>query len=271
MFLINKIFFSIIFFLLIFIFLIFYFIFNKKYKSSIILSGIFIFIIIFITLVPIPTIFIYPDHGKYLKKNKELLVSGTWTDVYVKDKNTVIKQLGNPGIKHTNYKHVFLPTPFRECHKLSCTIPVIIAHKVALHYTLNSLKRIIELNDKIPYFAKIYNLDEKKLRYEQEYIPYMLKNKCPNNWKEQLNDFNNLLKKYGYYIDDVHSKNFGVTKDGILKVFDCEVYTKEELKVQQQLLNIIDGSQTGKAKGYMNASNIIHWNDGRPGIEDICK
>ena len=35
----------------------------------------------------------------------------------------------------------------------------------------------------------------------------MLKDKCPNNWKEQLNDFNNLLKKYGYFIDDVHSKN----------------------------------------------------------------
>ena len=85
----------------------------------------------------------------------------------------------------------------------------------------------------------------------------MLKDKCPNNWKEQLNNFNNLLKKYGYYIDDVHSKNFGVTKNGILKVFDCEVYTKEELKVQQQLLNIIDGSQTGKAKGYINASNIM--------------
>ena len=65
----------------------------------------------------------------------------------------------------------------------------------------------MKLNDKIPYFAKIYNLDEKKLRYEQEYIPYMLKDKCPNNWKEQLNDFNNLLKKYGYFIDDVHSKN----------------------------------------------------------------
>ena len=49
-------------------FLILYLIFNKNYKYSIILSGIFIFIIMFITLVPIPTIFIYPDHGKDLKK-----------------------------------------------------------------------------------------------------------------------------------------------------------------------------------------------------------
>ena len=165
----------------------------------------------------------------------------------------------------------FLPTPFRLCNKLSCTIPVIIAHKVTINNMLNSVKRIMKLNDKIPYFAKIYKLDEKKLRYEQEYIPYMLKDFCPNNWKEQLIDFNNLLKKYGYYIDDVHSKNFGVSKDGILKVFDCEVYTKQELKVQQKLLNIAYGSQKRKVKGYMNASNILYWHNGIQGIEDVCK
>ena len=272
MFLINQIIFGTIIFIIFFIFLIFFFLLKKKYNLSLLLSIIFISIIIFITLIPIPPILFFPDHGSELKKKyKEPYIEGTWTDVYIKDKKTVIKQLGNPGIKHTNYTHVSLPTPFRICKKHSCTIPIIISHKVSLYYTIKSIKRIISLNDKIPYFAKIYNLDEKKLRYEQEYIPYMLKDFCPNNWKEQLNDFNNLLKKYGYYIDDVHSKNFGVSEEGILKVFDCEVYTKKELKLQQSLLNIIDGSQKGKANGYKNASNILHWNDGRPGIEDICK
>ena len=85
-----------------------------------------------------------------------------------------------------------------------------------------------------------------------------------------MQELNYILKKKGYYLDDVHSQNWRISKDGTLKIIDCEVYTKTEKNIQQFLLNIMDGSQDGKAKGHKNASNILHWNDGRPSIENIC-
>lgn len=59
-----------------------------------------------------------------------------------------------------------------------------------------------------------------------------------------------------------------VDNNGQLKIVDCEVYTKNELNTQQKIL---DNSQNGYAKGHKNANRILQWNDGRPGIEDICK
>ncbi len=114
-------------------------------------------------------------------------------------------------------------------------------------------------------------MNEKKRYYIQEYIPLELKEEtCPVNLSKQLNDLNDILMKHNLHLDDVHSKNWRVTHDGVLKIIDCEVYTGAEKIIQQSLLDIIDGSQQGKAKGHKDASNILHWNDGRPNINIIC-
>jgi hypothetical protein len=201
------------------------------------------------------------------------LVDGTWTNVYKINDKKVLKQISAPGVSHHDFTHVTLPSMDRKCYKFSCTLPVMLAHKYVTNIMWKSLKRIYEgpLKD-CKYFPKIYEINDQKRYYIQEYIPHDLeKNNCPKNFKDQLEDLNNILKKNNLFLDDVHSKNWRVSDDGILKIIDCEVYTEGEKKIQQGLLYFIDGSQDGKAKGHNYASNVLHWNDGRPNIEDICK
>lgn len=217
-----------------------------------------------------PTSF-YKDYN-YLHQNLPKMVDGTWTTVYQLDDNKVLKQISAPGVSHTDFTHVSLPSFDRKCTKLSCTLPVMMAHKYTTNIMWKSLKKIYngELAD-VKYFPKIYHMDDEKRYYIQEYIPHDLKDFCPEDFEYQLQDLQQILLQKGVFLDDVHSKNWKVDDNGVLKIIDCEVYTTAEKNIQQFLLNIIDGSQDGVAKGHQDALNILHWNDGRPCIYDICK
>ena len=59
-----------------------------------------------------------------------------------------------------------------------------------------------------------------------------------------------------------------VDENGIIKVIDTEVYTGFELKLQQSILDCIDGSQKQKPKSFKYADRILYWIDGRPSVED---
>ena len=245
--------------------------FKKSKKAGITYTICTIIILFAILNISIKTTWFYEDHNKELEKY-EKLVDGTWTKVYKLDNDKVIKQISAPGVSHNKFTHVTLPSLNRMCYKESCTIPVMMAHKFVTNIMWKSLKRIHsgDLKD-VKYFPKIYEMDDKKKRYIQEYIPHeLVKETCPLDFEKQMQELNDILKKKGYYLDDVHSQNWRISKDGTLKIIDCEVYTKTEKNIQQFLLNIMDGSQDGKAKGHKNASNILHWNDGRPSIENIC-
>jgi len=243
---------------------------KNKPRAAFVVMGVCVFLFAVISLVPFPIGFFQSD---YTKELGEPFVDGTWTMVYrTKDPMKLLKQVGAPYVKHVDFSHVMLPTPFRVCKKYSCALPTWIAHNVSTYYMMKSLKRIQVLQEKIPYFARIDKLDLKKKRYEQEFVPHALNaDTCPSTWIEQLNHLNCLLEEHKVFLDDVHVNNFGVTDDGMIKIFDCEVYTDKELLIQQWLLNIIDGSQQGKARGYANAPRILRWNDGRKGIDDFCK
>ena len=204
--------------------------------------------------------------------NLEKIVDGTWTTVYKYNDDKLLKQISAPGVSHQSFTHVLLPSFNRKCYLESCSIPVMLAHKYTTNIMWKSLKRIHEgpLKD-CKYFPKIYYMNDNKRYYIQEYIKNELnKETCPINFKEQLQDLNSILNKNNLFLDDVHSLNWRVSSDGILKIIDCEVYTKTEKNIQQFLLNFIDGSQDGKAKPHADASNILHWNDGRPNIYDKC-
>ena len=241
---------------------------KKNFYMVALFIGILIFLYIITCIIPMPAKWFFEDYNDSLD-NKDIMIKGTWTTVYKPHNGKVVKQISAPGVSHNNFSHVALPTPFRTCERNSCTFVTMMAHRISTRFMLLSLHRIKELDSK--FFPKIYEIDDEKRRVIQEYVPYELnKETCPVDWKEQLKEFNIELKKNGYYVDDVHSKNWMVTEDGRLKVVDGELYTESELNIQQSLLNAIDGSQDGVAKGHKNASNILHWKDGRPNIENIC-
>jgi hypothetical protein len=241
---------------------------NKKYGNF---QKFLILLVSFYTvtcLIPMPAKWFYKDHNTELDKNN-IWIKGTWTTVYKPKNDKIIKQISAPGVSHKNFNHVALPTPFRMCERDSCTLVTMLAHRLSTRFMLLSLNRIKKMNSK--FFPKIYKIDKKKRQIVQEYVDYEVnKNTCPANFEEQLKEFNKELEEHGYYVDDVHSLNWRVNKEGQLKVIDGELYTKKELDIQQSLLNSIDGSQDGIAKGHKNANRILHWQDGRPNIEDVC-
>lgn len=247
----------------------------KIYNKSKTIAILYVIIVLLTTLfllnLHVNPRYFYKDYNSEHSK-LEKMVDGTWTTVYRYNDNKLLKQISAPGVSHQSFTHVLLPSFNRKCHLESCSIPVMLAHKYTTNIMWRSLKRIYKgaLKD-CKYFPKIYYMNEKKRYYIQEYIENELNEAtCPENFREQMEDLNSILKKNNLFLDDVHSLNWRVSKNGILKIIDCEVYTSGEKTIQQFLLNIIDGSQDGKAKPHKNASNILHWNDGRPNIYNKC-
>ena len=244
---------------------------QKKYKAAIILGSIVSILLILIIFVPFPVKAVAPD---YSEEFGEPWIKGIWTKVYkTSDSRWVMKQLSAPGVTYTDYRDLIIPTPLRICKYPYCTVPVILAHKVMVNILWKSVNRIQKLQQFIPYFATVCDLDNKKQRYTQEFIPYNVNSAtCPKNWKEQLTDFNRLLEKHNVYLDDVHIKNLGVSITGTLKVYDCKIYTPAEFKIQKWLYNKINKANGRKnKKHYQNASRIFYWDDKDfPSLEDIC-
>ena len=242
----------------------------KKYnKTGYLILGCLVVVLVVVFIVPFPAEWFFKDWNEELNPN-DLMINGTWTNVYRhKDNDKVIKQISAPGVSHRDFSHVQLPTPFRYCSRGSCTIPCMLAHRVSTRFMWESLKRVKAMNSK--FFPKIYSMDSDKRRYVCEKVQNELNKKtCPIDFEKQMIELNDELEKHGYYLDDVHSLNWMVDDKGQLKIVDCEVYTKQELDVQQWLLGGIDNSQDGVAQGHKNASRVLHWQDGRPNIEDVC-
>ena len=136
-----------------------------------------------------------------------------------------------------------------------------------------SIERILKMSkiDRERFFPKIYYINPKKRQYICDKIKYPLTKKtCPHNFKQQIQQLNNVLKKYGLYLDDIHHKNIMVDENMQIKIIDGELYTEKEFKFKQSLLDNVDGSQVESAKGYKYGDRIRHWIDGRLNGEDVC-
>ena len=254
-------------FIIVIAFVIYFFSTKRPRIAFFILCGLVIIIILVLCL-PLPTEFFFKDYNEELNP-KDKLINGTWTNVYKHpDNNKIIKQIAAPGVSHCDFAHVKLPTLFTYCSRKSCTLPCMIAHRIATSVMCKSIERIINMNSK--FFPKIYEYDKEKRRYVCEKISNELTLETrPIDYETQLQEINRELEKYDYYLDDVHSRNWMVDDNGKLKIVDCEVFTKSELDFQQKLLGKIDDSQDGAAQPHKNASRILHWIDGRPNIETI--
>ena len=93
---------------------------------------------------------------------------------------------------------------------------------------LRSWKRVKDNLNDIKYFPTIYNINEKDFSSIQEYVPYPIEERHPENYEKQIKDLSKILNGKKYNITDIQPKNVRVTKDGIVKIIDCEVYSTEE-------------------------------------------
>lgn len=224
-----------------------------------------------VVLVPVPARWFYRAWNDEMQPDT-LEFKGTWTTLYrhPADDRKLIKQISAPGVSHCDFSHVALPTPFRNCTRDSCTLPVLLAHRISTRFMMESLRRVKAMDSK--FFPKVHQIDYTKRRYVSERVPNELTPEtCPKDYREQMAALNRELERHDYHLDDVHAKNWMVDDRGQLKIIDCEVFTPLELSIQQWLLHLIDGSQDGKAKGHSHASRIMHWQDGRPNIDDVCE
>lgn len=263
--------------LLISIFLILSIIFfcKKNFKNGFgFIFGIILIIVLFL-LIPYPPGIIFKDYNNEIQQKYGLkpIIYGRWVTIYDLGNNKVLKQISAPGVSHQDFNHVSLPTLHKKCTRKACTIPCIIAHTISTKQMWLSIERILKMSkkDRERFFPKIYYINPKKKQYICEKIKYKLSKKsCPDNFKQQIIEFNNVLKKYGLYVDDVHEKNIMVDENMQIKIVDGELYTDEEYKLKQSFLDKIDDKQNGSAKGYKYGDRIRHWVDGRLNGEDIC-
>lgn len=92
-----------------------------------------------------------------------------------------------------------------------------------------SIERKFELSKKCKYIAYVYNINEKKLQWEEEYCPLPLTyNTKPPNLKHQMLKLNKFLKENDLYLVDFHLENIRL-KNGCIKVIDGEFVNRYEL------------------------------------------
>lgn len=183
---------------------------------------------LFIVYVPINPSWFFKNYNIEMDENN-IIGKGCTTIVYHKKGDSfVTKQLCNLGIIKDEHC-----TKCSFANKLS--ILRYIECLIKKYYTWKSVKKIYnELYD-IKYFSKIYNINNKKHRYEQEYIPVLLnETSCPNNIEKQLDDLNDILISRNYYIHDIRLINCGVS-NGILKIIDCEILNSIENKIYNKV------------------------------------
>lgn len=89
----------------------------------IILFGL-VLLTLFFCFVPLPYPRFFPDYNLGVDFNKyELYRKAPWATVYLsKDKSHIMKQISAPGVSHTDYSHIWLPTFNRKiAHQLHIT------------------------------------------------------------------------------------------------------------------------------------------------------
>jgi hypothetical protein len=197
----------------------------------------------------------------------------TWLTVYRVAPGRIMKVFSTPGVSHQSYQHIALPTPFRRCETGGCTVPCMVAHMVSMRVILVTQRRLWDLQragDPIMrFFPYMYACDLDRMYTVVEEIPHALRGNCPADLAQQLAELNRHLVRLGVYLDDMHHENFMVDAQGRIRAIDGELYTADELALQQRLLGV-DTSQTGTARPYDNASNVLFWQDGRLSGEQVA-
>lgn len=97
-----------------------------------------------------------------------------------------------------------------------------------------TLKRWMDVQDQVSALAKITNC--KPHQWQMEYVASPLTpENAPPNWKDQLLQVGDELKKHGYYLVDVNADNIRVRSDGRLVIVDGYLLNKGEFMVYKKV------------------------------------
>jgi hypothetical protein len=231
----------------------------------------FIVLILFIALIfaiPISTskVCAYED----LDEKYELISEGTWTRVYQKNEDTVIKQFYEPGWGHKNYKHVYFPWRIFGngiCDE-NCALGTYMVHNWAVHHQRKNVHRRLQYSQKygdtsgLPWVG---NFEPSRNRFEMKYAGNEINATLDQKHLEQLQILNNNLTKEGWILDDMHKGNWRTDSDQNLQAIDGELYTKKEHFLGKYLFFLFDGHQYSLMSPVLKKYNSIYnWHDKRP-------
>jgi len=222
--------------------------------------------------VPLPTWLFYDDLNRHCGAY-ELVCRSTWVTVYRVAPGRLLKVFSTPGVSHQDYGHVSLPTPFRQCLPGGCTVPCMVAHDVSTHVIMVTQRRLWDLqragDPVMAFFPRMYACNVDRMYTVVEEVPLPLRGNCPRDLHAQLAELNRHLVRLGLVLDDMHNENFMVDARGRIRAIDGELFTTDEIALQQRVLTI-DTSQTRPAQPYASASNVLFWQDGRLSGEQVA-
>lgn len=248
----------------------------RPHFSIIISSGISIAsaIVLFILFlnIPIPRRRKNPDRDL---DGKLMLKIGVWCSVFMKkgDDSKVVKQLYFCGWGHNDYrKHKALVIgKDKICGKWN---PLVLwfLHYYMILYQMIGLQRRLKFEKQIEALPETYNVSNRKLRYEQKFVPVELNDdSCPVDLHDQFKKLNDELEKSGLYLDDVHLGNVRLTNDGKIKIIDGELYSGGEEWIKSKLVVLFNGEMVSNMEKVLGNERIVAWVDHRKRVNDLFK
>ena len=173
------------------------------------------------------------------KKTKHVWVTNYYT------KNFVYKELNKIYMGHNNYSHLKIPFISKNYNKKKYNFIIYFIHThIALYYQKLSNYRKKKYFNNNRFFPKI--IDDKNNydlivceRIKKE-LYNLSKQDINFNVKNQIFMLDKTLKEKGFYLDDMHLKNFMLDDNNQLKVIDGELYTPLEHWILRLFIETFD-------------------------------
>lgn len=194
--------------------------------------------------------------------------TGTWTQIFKKTDNLVVKQLFRCGWGHNNYRDHRAPViGSKICGKWN-PLALVLMHNVMLLYQMIGIHRRMIYEHEIKAIPRTY-IASKPYRYVQEYVAKPLTSEnIPVDIVEQFTQLNRDLERCGLHIDDIHAGNVRLTENGEIRIVDGELYTDGEMFVKNVLVKAID-KRVDSVQPVLGCNRIIRWVDHRLSVDEI--
>ena len=225
--------------------------------------------------VPLPRIWRNP-HDDFTGVNTDvtgfpklkMMHAGVWCNVYYHpyDDKKLIKQFHLAGYGHSDYEHIAIPLPYKQCLEY-CPLPFAIIHIVALYAQTATMLRIPTFYGDSHAFPTTSELDINTRRVVVSRIPTLSTDHCESDLIEQLEDVSASLEAHRFYLDDAHANNWMWNPDAAnpghqsLVSVDGELYSELEYLFAHFLVHTMDVKNVGTLS-LPACHRCYHWQDG---------
>ncbi len=207
-------------------------------------------------------------------REHEFLSSGAWTNVYQNkdDQSKVVKQLHFCGWGHNDYSDHMAPIiGEKRCGKWN-PLALWFLHYYMMMYQIVGLRRRQRIAGQVAAIPNTLDLDIKRLRYTQKFIPHALTPEtCPRDIKAQFEQLQEELRMCGLYIDDVHAANVRVDDHGKIHLIDGELYTDREERIKSWLVSLFNGPTVKGMEAVLGSSRVVRWVDHRQSVDEVVE